>query len=100
MTDAAEVARLYIRAQSDPTPENIAVLAAHVSGNTMLKGRGTFMGPEAIAQQLANPNTAANFRWAKWSEPKADVNSVSVSGRLPIEASVGGYDLRFEFGGD
>ena len=100
MTDAAEVARLYIQAQSDPTPESISALLAHVSDDTTLKGRGTFTGPGAIAQQLANQNTAANFRWASWSEPKTDGNGVTVSGRLPIEATVGGYDLRFEFGAD
>ena len=52
MIDAPEIARLYIRAQSEPSPENTAALIDHLTDHAVLKGRGTFTGREAIAQHV------------------------------------------------
>jgi hypothetical protein len=97
MAEGLDLVRLYIRAQGEPSPEMSEAFAENLTEDAVLKtSRGSFQGREAIRQQLGSPLNAGNFRQAEWSKPEVKGDSIAISGRLPITATVGGYDLRFE----
>lgn len=101
MTSEGEAVRLYIRAQAEQTDEARQMLADALANDAALKTpRGTFAGKAAFLEQLSNALTADNFRQASWSEPRREGGALLISGRLPVTATVGGYDLRVEFAVD
>jgi len=96
MAEGLDLVRLYIRAQGDPSPEATQAFADNLTDDAVLKtSRGSFTGRPAIEQALGNPLTVGQFRQAEWSRPEVAGDTIAVSGRLPITATVGGYDLRF-----
>src|SRR5205814_10560772 len=97
MAEGLDLIRLFIRAQGEPSPEASDAFAENLTDDAVFKtSRGTFRGRDAIRQQLGAPLKAGNFRQAEWSKPEVAGDVIAVSGRLPITATVGGYDLRFE----
>src|SRR5690348_12545941 len=97
MAEGLDLIRLYIRAQGEPSSETTDAFAENLTEDAVFKtSRGTFYGRDAIRQQLGNTLTAGNFRQAEWSKPEVAGDVISTSGHLPIAATVGGYDLRFE----
>ena len=97
MAEGLDLIRLFIRAQAEPSAEASDAFAENLTEDAVFKtSRGTFYGRDAIRQQLGTPLNAGNFRQAEWSKPEVAGDVIAVSGRLPITATVGGYDLRFE----
>ena len=101
MTDRFDVVRLYVQAQGERTEDRARALAEAFADDVVLKtSRAMFQGRDMVLEQVGVPLTAPAFRRADWTEPQADGDSVRVSGRLPITALQGGFDLRFDFGRD
>ncbi len=98
MTTHDEAIKTYIRAQGERSPENIEALSAFFADDVVIATpRGSFEGKEKALASVGAPLTAPNFQQATWTEPKDDGNSFFITGRLPLHATQGGYDIRFNF---
>jgi predicted pyridoxine 5'-phosphate oxidase superfamily flavin-nucleotide-binding protein len=99
MSEAA--VELYIKAQADRSDELISALADLFTDDIVIEtSRGNFEGKAAALAQVGSGQAPAVFQQATWSDPKKEGASLSLSGRLPITAAQGGYDLRFDFAPD
>jgi hypothetical protein len=58
---------------------------------------GPVPGKAAILAQMKNPVTMNNFTIITWDEPVYDGDLVRMHGIAPIEATLGGFNLTFEY---
>lgn len=95
----AEIANLFVKAQSTADAGLIAEVARVLADDAVLKlPRSTLTGRAAILEQLASADVARGFAQAEWSPPESEGDLISISGRLPLRALLGGYMLRFVLG--
>lgn len=98
MADKVEQAKIYVKAQADGTDESIAVLAPHLTDDVLLTmALGPVDGKEAVLRQMKNPVTMYNFTIASWQEPVPDGDAVRMACTMPIEATLGGFNLTFNY---
>ena len=98
MIDRAELAKVYIKAQADGTDESIAPLEPHLADDVLLTmALGPVDGKAAVLNQMKNPVTMYNFTVASWQEPVIDGDAVKMMSTMPIQATLGGFNLTFNY---
>jgi hypothetical protein len=98
MPDRIELAKIYVRAQADGSDESIAVLEPLLEEDILLTmALGPVPGKAAVLNQMKNPVTMHNFTIIRWDEPRPDGDLVRMTGLAPIEATLGGFNLTFEY---
>ena len=101
MVDRAELAKIYIKAQADGTDESIAALEPHLAEDVLLTmALGPVDGKQAVLTQMKNPVTMYNFTVGTWQEPVADGDAVKMTSSMPIQATLGGFNLTFNYAPD
>jgi len=96
--DSKELAKIYIKAQADGTDESIALLEPHLADDVLLTmALGPVDGKEAVLKQMRNPVTMRNFTIGRWAEPTEDGEAVKTVSSMPIEATLGGFNLTFNY---
>ena len=96
MNDKAELAKIYVKAQADGTEDSIAVLEPHLADDVLLTmALGPVDGKAAVLNQMKNPVTMYNFTVGRWQEPVLDGDTVKMTSSMPIEATLGGFNLTF-----
>ena len=98
MVDKIEQAKIYVKAQADGTDESIRMLEPHLAEDVLLTmALGPVDGKEAVVRQMKNPVTMYNFTVASWQEPVLDGDAVKMTSSMPIEATLGGFNLTFNY---
>ena len=98
MNDKAELAKIYVKAQADGTEDSIAVLEPHLADDVLLTmALGPVDGKAAVLNQMKNPVTMYNFTVGRWQEPVLDGDTVKMTSSMPIEATLGGFNLTFNY---
>jgi hypothetical protein len=98
MPDKLELAKIYVKAQADGTDDSIALLAPHLEEDAHLTmALGPVPGKQAILTQMKNPVTMYNFTVGTWQEPVADGDAVKMASTMPIQATLGGFNLTFNY---
>jgi hypothetical protein len=101
MTDQAELARLYVQAQSQASDDAVKAIGEALAEDAVLKlPRSTLTGRDAILQQLENADAARSFQQVEWAEPEASAAGVRITGKLPLVNILGGYTISIETDGD
>jgi hypothetical protein len=101
MTDKSELAKIYVKAQADGTDESIAALEPHLADDVLLTmALRPVDGKAAVITQMKNPVTVYNFTVGRWQEPVLDGDSVKMTSSMPIEATLGGFNLTFNYAPD
>jgi hypothetical protein len=99
--DSKELAKIYVKAQADGTDDSIAALEPHLAQDVLLTmALGPVDGKEAVLKQMKNPVTMRNFTIGRWGEPAQDGDSVKMTSSMPIEATLGGFNLTFNYAPD
>jgi hypothetical protein len=99
--DSKELAKIYVKAQAEGTDDSIAVLEPHLADDVLLTmALGPVDGKEAVLKQMRNPVTMRNFTIGRWGEPAEDGDSVKMTSSMPIEATLGGFNLTFNYTSD
>ena len=98
MIDKGELAKVYIKAQADGTDDSIALLEPHLADDVLLTmALGPVDGKQAVLTQMKNPVTMYNFTVGTWTEPVADGDAVKMASTMPIQATLGGFNLTFNY---
>jgi hypothetical protein len=98
MVDKVEQAKIYVKAQADGTDESIAALEPHLADDVLLTmALGPVDGKEAVLRQMKNPVTMYNFTVGSWQEPVLDGGTVKTTSSMPIQATLGGFNLTFNY---
>ena len=98
MIDKGELAKVYIKAQADGTDDSIAFLEPHLADDVLLTmALGPVDGKQAVLTQMKNPVTMYNFTVGTWTEPVADGDAVKMASTMPIQATLGGFNLTFNY---
>ena len=98
MSDKAELAKIYVKAQADGSEESIAALEPHLAEDVLLTmALGPVDGKAAVLTQMKNPVTMYNFTVGTWQEPVVDGESVKMTSSMPIQATLGGFNLTFNY---
>jgi hypothetical protein len=98
MIDKSELASIYVKAQADGTDESIALLEPHLADDVLLTmALGPVDGKAAVLNQMKNPVTMYNFTVGSWQEPVTDGETVRMTSSMPIEATLGGFNLTFNY---
>ena len=101
MIDKGELAKVYIKAQADGTDDSIAVLEPHLADDVLLTmALGPVDGKQAVLTQMKNPVTMYHFTVGTWTEPVADGDAVKMASTMPIQATLGGFNLTFNYTDD
>jgi hypothetical protein len=99
--DKGELAKTYIKAQADGTDPSIAALEPHLAEDVLLTmALGPVDGKAAVLTQMKNPVTMHNFTIANWQEPVLDGDTIRMSCTMPIQATLGGFNLTFNYSPD
>jgi hypothetical protein len=98
MTDKADLARIYVKAQADGTEDSIAALEPHLADDVLLTmALGPVDGKTAVLNQMKNPVTMYNFTVGRWEDPILDGDAIKMTSSMPIEATLGGFNLTFNY---
>jgi hypothetical protein len=98
MADKIEQAKIYIKAQADGTDESIALLEPHLAEDVLLTmALGPVDGKAAVLRQMKNPVTMYNFTVGTWQEPVIEGDAVKTKSSMPIQATLGGFNLTFNY---
>jgi hypothetical protein len=96
--DKSELARIYVKAQADGTEDSIAALEPNLAEDVLLTmALGPVDGKAAVLTQMKNPVTMYNFTVAAWQEPVLDGDTVRMTSSMPIQATLGGFNLTFNY---
>lgn len=102
MTDRTAVVQAYATALARQDQDSVRLVGGALADNVVVETNfGRAEGAEAAVALLREPRTAGLLApGAKWSQPTASGDRVTMTATLPPTAAYGGLELVFEFAGD
>jgi hypothetical protein len=98
VVDKSELAKIYVKAQADGSDASISLLEPHLAEDVLLTmALGPVDGKAAVLTQMKNPVTMYNFTTGTWQEPVVDGEAVRMTSSMPIQATLGGFNLTFNY---